>query len=94
MAEKLCLCSVMEAGEFDNKYRDSNHHPEAINWYKNSDGSYETGSLKDEEVNAKVKCQCGKYMETHLVGRYHKRILAVCSCDNPKPKIMEIMEIR
>ena len=89
MIEKLCLCSAMEAGEFDNAYLHSESRPETINWYKNSDGSYETGLLKDEEVNAKVKCQCGKYMETHLKGRYHKRMVAVCSCDDPKPKIME-----
>ena len=78
MKEKICLCSAMEAGEFDDKYSGLDHHPGAINWFKNSDGSYETGTLKDEEVNAKVRCQCGKYMETHLDGRYRKRMVATC----------------
>ncbi len=89
MKEKLCLCSATEAGEFDDEYFHLESRLEAVNWYKNSDGSYETGLLEDEEVRAKVRCQCGEYMKTRLDGRYRKRMIAICSCDNPKPKIME-----
>lgn len=89
MKEKLCLCSAMEAGEFDNKYRYSDNRPETINWSRNSDGSYETGTLKNEEFCAKVRCRCGRYMKTHLVGRYHKKMVVTCSCGYQKPEIME-----
>ena len=94
MIEKICLCSMMEAGEFDNKYRGSAHRPEAINWMKRGDGSHETGPLRDEETWAKVRCQCGEYMKTYLEGKYHKRMIAGCSCDNPKPEIMECFVIK
>ena len=87
--EKVCICTIMEAGEFDAKYLNTSNKPETIQWIRNSDGMYETGRLKYDEIHAKVKCQCGEYMKTYpKVGRY-KIMIAECVCDNPKPMVME-----
>lgn len=87
---KICICSSMDAGEFDDEYRYTTNKPMSIHWIRNSDGSYGTGRLHPDEIGGKVICQCGKYMKTQSNDLFPDEMVATCSCDDPKPEIFEL----
>ena len=101
---KICICSCTDAERFENTYRNTLYKniPKTIHWVRKSDGSFETGTFQNKEINGKVKCQCGKYMKTHLhehtrhdeygnaYGKSWYEMIANCSCNSPKPIVIEI----
>ena len=95
--KKICICSASEGlllsdRDFFNGISWSRTTSPTIEW--------ETPILREEEKKGKVLCKCGKYMRTHLhertshhedgnaYGKSYYRMMATCSCDNPRPDIM------
>ena len=97
MKIKLCIC----VSSYENAQE---YKTDVVQWHKNELGVFETRKLKDDEMNSAIRCQCGKYMNTRRIQHSHHdkygnvcgkpwyEMIAMCSCGNPKPEIMEIYD--